>query len=185
MHQSPVSKILGKDQVKKKAPAKKKVIAPVVITAEEVEDQEFQKRLDWQRNQLLIGASTVKLMNRRKKPPTLEELAKETGLSTKTIQRHQNSKGYDEVQKMLHSVLEMMVSTFVGKVAKSSNDKLWHMFFVLANEKYADWCKMSKVDVTSKGEKISDSIDYSKLSTAALLELANASKDTSGKHNGG
>jgi hypothetical protein len=40
--------------------------------------------------------------------------------------------------------------------------------------KNMDWKDKSETDITTKGDKISNEIDYSKLSTATLIELSNA-----------
>lgn len=49
--------------------------------------------------------------------------------------------------------------------------------FVLINKH--DWSEKTTLDHQSKGESIKDVIDYEKLSTKALLEIENASKNKS------
>lgn len=167
----------------KKKDSKKNPPAEEVIplTPEQEEDKEIQRTIAFQRNSAKIAKAYLTLAIKKKVEPSLENLAAETGLCTKTIWRHQQTKEFGEVKTMLKTVQPMMVGKFIAAVSESGSDKMWDLYFTLANDEYAELKRSKKVDVTTKGEKITDAVNYSKLSTETLQELLNASSTTENK----
>lgn len=160
---------------------KPKVIKAVPPDPEKELEKEIERRIHFQRNSSAIAKAYLTLSVKKKVEPTLENLAKETGLCTKTIYRHLNSQEFQEVKTMLKSIQPLMVGKFISAVSESKSDKMWDLFFTLANDDYADLKRSKKVDLTTKGEKITESVNYSKLSTKTLQELLDASNTTENK----
>ena len=161
----------------KKSPKKKPATTAEKLPVEELSDEEAESittRIDWQRNQSMISKAYFDLMVRKREEPTLEALARETGLSTKTIHRHQNTKAFTEVKNHLKSVSDAMIGKFIGAVASSKNHAMWDLFFTITYEEHAEMKKNKKIDLTSGGEKINQTpsqLDLSKLSAEQLQVL--------------
>ncbi len=172
---TPAKKVANK-KAKKKTPAKKVVVVapPPADDISEQELNDISSRIDWQRNQSKISKAYFELMVRKREEPTLEALARETGLSTRTIHRHQNSKAFTEVKNHLKSVSDAMIGKFIGAVASSKNHAMWDLFFTITYEEHAEMKKNKKIDLTSGGEKINQTpsqLDLSKLSAEQLQVL--------------
>lgn len=171
-----------KKAVKRKSTPKKKAAPIVIYPAIEPDDEELTRRLDWERNQQAIGDAYAKLMLKQKKFPTIEALAKETGLSTKTIHRHQeDAPVLDKVMEEMKLLRQSMLVQFVQTVTKSEDSRMWDLFWTLTEKEYAESKRKKKVDITTGGEKINEGVNYSKLSTKTLQELLDASEPTGNK----
>lgn len=169
---APAKKKSPAKKITKKAPAKKAEALPV----EELSDEEAESistRIDWQRNQSMISKAYFELMVRKREEPTLEALARETGLSTKTIHRHQNTKAFTEVKNHLKSVSDAMIGKFIAAVASSKNHAMWDLFFTVTYEEFAEAKKNKKIDLTTGGEKITEpsKLDIGNLTAEQLQTL--------------
>lgn len=161
------------------ATKKKAVKKQVEIVTDE--DEELTKRMDWERNQELVSDAYFSLSMKKKKFPTLAEIAKETGLSVKTVQRHLQAEQFEKTMESLRATRPAMVMKFMGLVATSKNPNMWDLWWSLTEKEYSDSKRNKKVDVTTGGKPLNESIDYSKLSTKALQELINAAESTESK----
>jgi len=58
-------------------------------------EERTKTRLDWETNQVMIQEAFIKLLKKKKRKPTAVELAEETGLSTRSIDRHIKQMKFD------------------------------------------------------------------------------------------
>ena len=114
-------------------------------------------RHDWEMNQEAISQSFWKLATvpGKLKMPTILEIAEDTGLNRKTIERHLEFLDLKKHMQKLRCVEDKMLIVFMNKVMKSNNDKMWDLYFSVTNPNFSrKTTSESKVDLTSGGKPI-------------------------------
>ena len=99
------------------------------------------------------------------KPPTMAGLAYYTGIDRKTLFNY-NKK--DEFFPTIKNFVDFVKMTYEETAINNSSSGI---IFLMKNYGYVD---KTEQDITTQGDKITNQIDYSKLSTEAIKELRNA-----------
>lgn len=130
---------MAKQSTHKKA-AKKKAVKPK------------PQRIDHEHNQELISSAFFKLIKQSNgKLPTHKQLAEQTGLCSKTIDRHLKQPRFKEMAGKMRAMNDMMLVHFANKVLKSGDSKMWDLWWTLTEPEYAATKQKQKVDLNLKG----------------------------------
>lgn len=130
----------GKPKPKKKAADKKpRVIKPRVT--------KYATRIDWDHNQQIISSVFFKIVMREKKMPTCSEIARLTGLSYKTIQRHLQTPSFKRNTEKLRAIQDKMMILFAQQVVESKNHSMWDLYFELTEK---DFVKNRRIEFGDK-----------------------------------
>lgn len=118
------------------------------------EDKKHKRGYDWEHNQALISAEYYKYLQKNNKLPTRKVLAEITGLSEKTIQRHQQEPTFKRNCESLRAVQDKMLAMFAKKVAKSNRKDMWELWFSVTEKEFV----AKRVDLTTKDKKIESTV---------------------------
>jgi len=177
------SKANKKPAPKKKPVAKKKPAPksepPKVLDEEE---QEIKARADKEHNQAMIYASFLKIATSKQKWPTVVEIAKDCGLSDKTVWRHmkENRSDFEKLKDKYSMFSEAALFKLATKAA-GGGSKEWTELFFKVMHGIGD---KRSLDITSGGKKLESltqpAIDLSKLTTEQLKSIIQIKKSLRG-----
>lgn len=109
-----------------------------------------KRKRDYRINDEMISQKFADLLLKGQKMPTYAEIAKELGVSSKTIERHIKDMNFDKRFSKFKSVSDRVVMNIFKQAATGKN----HHFARLWLELMEGLGQNKKIDVTTKGESI-------------------------------
>lgn len=110
-----------KKAVRKTAPREK-------LTPEE------KKRADWERYDAIISSVFCDLLLKRKKLPSYVEIARQTKLSVRTVERHLQEGDYQQIIKKFRAGNERVLTNLFTKAISTDNHNIIKLWFEVVND---------------------------------------------------
>jgi hypothetical protein len=83
-----------------------------------------------------ISEAFFLLITKNKKVPTVEQLAEAASLPIETVESYLKDSSFEQSLEVLKAMSSMMLVQFANRCAKSSNPKLWRMYFMMTEPGY-------------------------------------------------
>lgn len=93
------------------------------------ETKEKKVRRDWERNHQKITKAFFDLYSKKPEWPTFEQLAKASGLSTKTVERHYEEMDFTEVKEKFRAATSSVLMVHLKKCLEGKNPKYFEMWY--------------------------------------------------------
>lgn len=140
-------KIVGK----KEPPtyAKRKAVPEREVDPDEPETEEETRRREWIYNNTMVTAAHTKIMVSKQRMPTTVDIARQTGLSPRTVDRHLEEFDYMKVLDTFKAGLEPVMMNLFKQAATGKSEKIMRLYLESIG------LVKKKVDITSNGKTIS------------------------------
>jgi DNA-binding transcriptional regulator YhcF (GntR family) len=164
----------GKKPATKRAYKKRvpKVALPKGIKENDgIETPEETERRDKEYNNQLITEAYGNLLIQTQKMPTIAAIAKQTGLSDRTVHRHLKEYDMDNVINKMRAGVEIVMLNLFKQAATSKSEKTMRLYLEAVG------LLKKRVDLTSNGKTINQTpsnlvmLDPTQLSNEALQEI--------------
>lgn len=97
-------------------------------TIEEPETEEEKRKRDWKFNNLKVTTEFCKVMIKKNKIPTTAELARITGLSVRTVDRHLEDFDYMNILEVFKTGLEPVMMNLFKQASSGKSEKMIRLF---------------------------------------------------------
>lgn len=118
----------NKDGIKPPTYPKRKDPPVRLVDPDEEETEEETRRRNWIFNNTLVTAEYTRVMVDKKRLPTTAELARATGLSPRTIERHLEEFDYMKVLETFKSGLDPVMMNLFKQAATGRSEKMIRLF---------------------------------------------------------
>lgn len=136
-------------------------------------------RRDKEYNQAIISSAYSELLVEKKKLPSMKAIAEKCGINEKTVKRHLEDFDFEEYMIKFRAGSEMVMLNLFKQAATGNSEKMIRLYLESVG------LLKRKLDITTNGKQINSTqkeglitIDVSKLSETALLEILAAAGET-------
>lgn len=95
---------------------------------------EEKKRADWERCDAIISSVFCELLLKRQKLPSYVEIARQTKLSVKTVQRHLDQGDYQQIIKKFRAGNERVLTNLFKQAISTDNHNIIKLWFEVVND---------------------------------------------------
>lgn len=95
---------------------------------------EEKRRRDWERCDAIISSVFCELMLKRQKLPTYVEIARQTKLSVRTVERHLQAGDYQDIIKRFRAGNERVLTNLFKQAISTDNHNIIKLWFEVVNE---------------------------------------------------
>lgn len=117
---------MNKKSNKVKNKANKKAIGN---RAPSIEEQEANRRADWEHNNEIIYSVYMKIALEKRRVPKLREVAEQTGLDITTVWKHTQAPDFDTMKKKYSVFADAALFKLAAKAVEAENVQWAELFF--------------------------------------------------------